>query len=173
MKTTVRSSPIASLSQSRSKSTVSSRRRPTRFEMKTCPKKTKKDSYIKDCKEQPRKILLVKEQIYYFEPKKIYELEMKKFPNSFFRPTKEQIHCFEQKKFYELEMRTCPEKAKKDSHIKDCKEQPREILPVKEQIHRFEPKKIYELEVKTRPKKNKKDGYIKDCKEQPREIYDQ
>ena len=96
-------------------------------------------------------------------------------------------------------MKTRPEKTKKDSYIKDCKEQPREIcdqcdiqplcdtqermvriyetnsftLPAKEQIYRFEPKTIYELEMKTRPKKIKKDGYIKDCKEQPRVICDQ
>ena len=114
-------------------------------ETETRSKKTEKYSHIKDCKKQPREILLVKEQ----------------------------IHCFEPKKTYELEMRTCSKKTKTDSHIKDCKEQPREILPVKKQIYRFEPKKIYELEMKTCPQKTKKDGYIKDCKEQPREIRDQ
>ena len=76
---------------------------------------------------QPRKILLVKEQIYCFEPKKTYELEMKKFFNSFFIPAKEQIYHSELKKTYELEMKTSPEKIKTDSYIKDCKEQPREI----------------------------------------------
>ena len=95
--------------------------------MKTCPKKTKTDSYIKDCKEQPREILPVKEQIYRFEPKKIYELEMKKFSNSFFLPAKEQIYHIEPKKIYEPEMKTRAEKTKTDSYIKDCKEQPREI----------------------------------------------
>ena len=103
------------------------RKKTYELEMKTCPKKTKENNYIKDCKEQPRKILLIKEQIYCFEPKKIYELEMKKFSNSFFLLAKEQIYSFEPKKIYELEMKTRPEKTKKDSYIKDCKEQPREI----------------------------------------------
>merc|ERR1711942_589414 len=162
------------------------------LEMKTCPKKIKEDDYIKDCKEQPRVIsnqcdiqplcdtqermvriyetnsftLPAKEQIYRFEPKTIYELEMKTRPkktkkNSYTKDCKEQpreicdqcdiqplcdtleqTYHFESKKTYELEMRTCP---KTDSHIKDCKKQPREILPVKEQIYHFGQKKIYEL----------------------------
>ena len=40
---------------------------------------------------------------------------------------KEQTYRFEPKKIYKLEMRTRPKKTKKDSYIKDCKEQPREI----------------------------------------------
>ena len=166
--------------------------------MRTCSKKTKADSHIKDCKEQPREILPVKEQIHRLEPKKIYELEMK----------------------------TCPKKTEKYSNNKDCEEQPREIcdkgemksiqptchklrqahvsgdgcynisrktqgkicktdmhrshgkpsnsfpLLAKEQIHHVELKKINKLEMKTGLKKPKKDGYIKDCKEQPRETGD-
>ena len=245
--------------------------------------KTKKYSYTKDCKEQPREISDQCEKkslqplcntqerlISTYEPKRIYELQMEnhpkkikeyncfrnrkaqpreirdqddiqplcntqerivriyetnsftlpakdtgswnqcwtvrpkeckceKFFNSFTLPAKEQIYRFEPKKIYELEMKTHPQKTKKDGYIKDCKEQPREIrdqcdiqalyntqermvridetnrsiLPAKEQIYRFEPKTIHELEMKTRPKKIKKDGYIKDCKEQPREVCDQ
>ena len=126
--------------------------------MKTCPKKTRKNKYIKDCKEQPRKTLTGKEQIYCFEPKKIYELETKKFSNSFFLLAKEQTYSFEPKKIYELEM-------KKFSNSF--------FLLAKEQIYSFEPKKTHELEMKTCPKETKTDRDIKDCKEQPREIRDQ
>ena len=123
--------------------------------MKTCPKRTKKDSYIKDCKEQPREIcdqwdiqLLCntqKRMICKYETNRRWGnnktsgswnqcwtlgpngCNCEKFPNSFSLPAKKQIHCFEPKKIYELEMKTCPKKTKTDSYIKDCKEQPREI----------------------------------------------
>ena len=55
------------------------------------------------------------------------ERNCEKFSNSFSLPAKEQIYCFEPKKIYELEMKTRPQKTKKDGYIKDCKEQPREI----------------------------------------------
>jgi hypothetical protein len=50
-----------------------------------------------------------------------------KFANIFTFPVKEQSHNFEPKKIYELEMKTRPKKTKKYSYTKDCKEQPREI----------------------------------------------
>merc|ERR1711954_154456 len=93
--------------------------------MKTHPKKTKKDSYIKDCKEQPREICDqcntqplcdTQERVV-----RIYKT------NSSTLPAKEQIYRFEPKTIYELAMKTRPKKTKKDSYIKDCKEQPREI----------------------------------------------
>ena len=49
----------------------------------------------------------VEKQNCHFEPKKIWEFEMKKI--------------------WELEMKTRPNKAKKYSYTKDCREQPREI----------------------------------------------
>ena len=50
-----------------------------------------------------------------------------KFSNIFTFPVKEQSYNFEPKKIYELEMKTRPKKTKKYSYTKDCKEQPREI----------------------------------------------
>ena len=50
-----------------------------------------------------------------------------KFSNIVTFPVKEQSYNFEPKKIYELEMKTRPKKTKTDSYIKDCKEQPREI----------------------------------------------
>merc|ERR1711954_494633 len=55
------------------------------------------------------------------------ERNCEKFSNSFTLPAKEQIYRFEPKTIYELEMKTRPKKTKKDSYIKDCKEQPRVI----------------------------------------------
>ena len=128
------------------------------LEMKTHPKKTKKYSYIKDCKEQPREIR---------DQGDIQPL------------------CDTQERMvrtHEINSFTLP--AKDAGSWNQCwtvrpKERNREkfsnsfTLLAKEQIYRFEPKTIYELEMKTRPKKTKKDSYIKDCKEQPREICDQ
>ena len=163
------------------------------LEMKTCPKKTKKDSHTKNYKEQPRVISNqcdiqtlcdTQERMIH-----IYET------NSSTLSTKKQIHRFEPKMIYELEMKTRPKKIKKDEYIK---EQPRvvsdqcdirplsdtrermvrnyetnsSILSARKQIYRSEPKMIYELERKTHPKKTKKDDCIKDCKEQPRVICD-
>ena len=127
------------------------------------------------------------------------EHNREKLSNSFTFLAKEYKYRFEPKTIYELEMKTCPKKTKKDSHIKDCKEQPRVIsdqcdiqplcdtqermvriyetnsstLSAKKQIYRSEPKMIHELEMKTRPKEIKKDDYIKDCEEHPRVICDQ
>ena len=50
-----------------------------------------------------------------------------KFSNIFPFPVEEQNCHFEPKKICELEMKTRPQKTKKDSYTKVCKEQPREI----------------------------------------------
>ena len=50
-----------------------------------------------------------------------------KFFNIFPNPVEKQNCRIEPKKTKELEMKTRSEKAKKYSHTKDCKEQPREI----------------------------------------------
>merc|ERR1711954_418694 len=50
-----------------------------------------------------------------------------KFSNVFPFPVKKQNCHFEPKKIWEPEMKTRPKKTKKYSYIKDCKEQPREI----------------------------------------------
>ena len=93
--------------------------------MKTCPKKTKKDSHTKDYKEQPRVISNqwdiqplcdTQERMIH-----IYET------NSSTLSTKKQIHRSEPRMIYELEMKIRPKKIKKDVYIKDCKEQSREI----------------------------------------------
>ena len=131
-----------------------------------------------------------------------------KLSSAFPLPVKEQSCHFEPKKIWELEMKTRSKKAKKYSYIKNCKGQPREIcdqyekkniqpwcdtqerlvciydghryweefsnillFPVRKQNCYFEPKKIYELERKARHKKTKKFSYIKDCKEQPKLRY--
>ena len=92
------------------------------LEMKTWPKKTKKNSHTKDYKEQPRVISNqwdiqplcdTQERMIH-----IYET------NSSTLSTKKQIHRFEPKMIYELEMKTRPKKIKKDDYIK---EQPRVI----------------------------------------------
>ena len=93
--------------------------------MKNRPQKTKKDGYIKDCKEQPREIRAqcdiqplcdTQEKLV-----RIYET------NSFTLPAKEQIYRFEPETIHELEMKNRPKKIKTDVYIKDCKEQSREI----------------------------------------------
>ena len=112
--------------------------------------------------------------------------------------TKKQIHRFEPKIIYELEMKTRPKKIKKDVYIRDCKEQTRvisdqcdirplsdiqervvriyetnsSILSARKQIYRLEPKMIYELEKKNHPRKTQKDDYFEDCKKQPRVFCD-
>ena len=50
-----------------------------------------------------------------------------KFSNIFPFPVEEQNCCFEPKKISKIKMKTRPKKAKKYSHTKDCKEQPREV----------------------------------------------
>ena len=50
-----------------------------------------------------------------------------KFSNIFPFPVEKQNCHFEPKKICEMEMKTRPNKAKKYSYTKDCREQPREI----------------------------------------------
>ena len=121
------------------------------FEMKT-----KKYSYIKDCKEQPKEICD------WCEKKSIQPL----------CDTKERLVCI-----YEpvetgnnvavlrslVDMRIYSIVCKTDVHRYCEKLSNISPFPVKKQNCHFEPKKICKLE------KTKKYSYIKDCKEQPRE----
>ena len=166
------------------------------LEMKTCPKKIKKDNHTKNYKKQPR----VTSNQCDTQPLRDTQERMIHFyeTDSSTLVTKKQIHRFEPKIIYELEMKTRPKKIKKDVYIRDCKEQTRvisdqcdirplsgtrermvriyetnsSIFSARKQIYRSEPKMIYELERKTHPKKTKKDDCTKDCREQPRVICD-
>ena len=77
------------------------------FEMKTCPKKIKKDDYIK---EQPR---VIRDQcdirpLSDTQERVVHIYETNRSTLS----AKKQIYRYEPKMIYELEMKTCPKKAK-------------------------------------------------------------
>ena len=92
------------------------------LEMKTRPKKIKKDEYIK---EQPR---VVSDQCDIRPLSNTRERMVRNYEtNSSILSARKQIYRSEPKMTYELGKKTHPKKTKKDDCIEDCKKQPRVI----------------------------------------------
>ena len=89
-------------------------------EMKTCPKKIKKDDYIK---EQPR---VISDQCDIRPLSNTQERVVRIYEtNSSILSARKQIYRLEPKMIYELERKTHPRKTQKDDYFEDCKKQPR------------------------------------------------
>ena len=158
----------------------------SKLKMKTRPKKVKKYSHTKDCKEQPREVCDQYEGNYP-EEEKGGEEECEE-------------RCKEVKRNDpEGEKNEEEEESRKEVKWNDPEEEGKEVddevdqegeaktdahrywekfsnifpFPVEKQNCHFEPKKICEVKMKTHPKKAKKYNYTKDSKEQPRKLFGQ